>query len=132
MSWAGEMGRAGGKREREGFGEGAASGWLRRARTTREGSGGGWAAQADWATREGRGRAGPRQEGAGWAERGKREKERFFPFSLNLDEWFHNFNQSKQMHGSAWCSKQKKVFLGFYFTRDLKPNPAIMLEKIKA
>jgi hypothetical protein len=36
------------------------------------------------------------------------------------------------MHGSAWCSKQKKIFLGFCFTRDLKPNPAITLEKIKA
>jgi hypothetical protein len=59
--------------------------------------------------------------GAGWAERGgggKGEKGKFFPFSLNLDEWFfHNFNQSKQMHGSAWCIKQKKVFLGFTYTR---------------
>jgi hypothetical protein len=36
------------------------------------------------------------------------------------------------MHGSAWCSKQNKVFLGFCFTRDLKPNLATTLEKIKA
>jgi hypothetical protein len=28
------------------------------------------------------------------------------------------------MHGSAWCSKQKKIFLGFCFTQDLKQNPA--------
>jgi hypothetical protein len=27
-------------------------------------------------------------------EGGKRE-EKDFPFSLNLDEWFHNFNQPK-------------------------------------
>jgi hypothetical protein len=49
----------------------------------------GWAALASWATREGRG---------GWAERegdGGKRKEKYFPFSLNLDEWFHNFNQSK-------------------------------------
>jgi hypothetical protein len=54
----------------------------------------------------------------GWAERGggeeREEKKRFFLFLYFLDEWFHNFSQSKQMHGSAWCSKQKKVFLVFY------------------
>jgi hypothetical protein len=50
--------------------------------------------------------------------RGKGEKGKVFPFSLNLDEWFfHNFNQSKQMHGLTWCIKQKKVFLGFTYTR---------------
>jgi hypothetical protein len=45
---------------------------------------------------------------------------------------FHNFNQSKQMHGSAWCNKRNKVFQGFCFTQDLKPNLATTLEKIKA
>jgi hypothetical protein len=64
--------------------------------------------------------------------RGKEKKEKVFSFKIYfLDEWFHSFTQSKQMHGSAWCSKQKKVFLGFCFTRDLKPNLAITLEKIK-
>jgi hypothetical protein len=40
----------------------------------------------------------------GWAERGgggERGKEKIFLFLYFLDEWFHNFNQSKQMHGSA-------------------------------
>jgi hypothetical protein len=59
---------------------------------------------------------GPRARGRGsWAEREEGEKggkEKVFLFlkSIFLDECFHNFNQSKQMHGSAWCSKQNKVF----------------------
>jgi hypothetical protein len=55
----------------------------------RGGGNAGWAALASWVAREGRG---------GWAERegeGEKRKEKYFPFSLNLDEWFHNFNQSK-------------------------------------
>jgi hypothetical protein len=75
-------------------------------------------------------RASPRREGGaadaarprGWAackgRRGKRKKGKVFPFKIYfLDEWFHSFTQSKQMHGSAWCNKQKKVFLGFTYTR---------------
>jgi hypothetical protein len=71
--------------------------------------------------------AGPWQGGkggkAGWAvarlkgEEGEREKEKVFLFLYLLDEWFHSFIQSKQMHGLAWCNKQKKVFLGFTYTR---------------
>jgi hypothetical protein len=40
-------------------------------------------------------------------------------------------NQNKCMvrHGGV---NQNKVLLGFCFTRDLKPNPAITLEKVKA
>jgi hypothetical protein len=77
-----------------------------------------------WATRL----AGP--QGEKWE---KEKKEKVFSFKIYfLDEWFHSFTQSKEMHGSAWCSKQKKVFLGFCFTRDLKPNLSITLEKIKA
>jgi hypothetical protein len=71
----------------------------------------------------GRGRLG-RARGVSWAAAQARlkgeereEKKRFFLFLYFLDEWFHNFNQSKQMHGSAWCIKQKKVFLGFTYTR---------------
>jgi hypothetical protein len=39
-----------------------------------------------------------------------------------------SINQNKCMvrHGAT---NQNKVFLGFCFTRDLKPNPAITLEK---
>jgi hypothetical protein len=82
-----------------------------------------------WAARLAGPRAWPGRKG----RRGKEKKEKVFPFKIYfLDEWFHSFTQSKQMHGSAWCSKQKKVFLGFCFTRDLKPNLAITLEKIKA
>jgi hypothetical protein len=42
-----------------------------------------------------------------------------------------SINQNKCMvrHGAA---NQNKVFLGFCFTRDLKLNPAITLEKVKA
>jgi hypothetical protein len=80
----------------------------------REGGGeAGWADQAGWAAREGK----KKRLGRAWAERrgGGREKNKmFFLFSIFLDEWSHSFNQSKQMHGSAWCIKQKKVFLGFY------------------
>jgi hypothetical protein len=61
----------------------------------------GWAAQADWAAREGRRRAGPRQGEAGWAERGGGggRKRKGFPFSLNLDEWFSQFQSIKT---NAW------------------------------
>jgi hypothetical protein len=83
--------------------------------------------EAGWAALEGRGRLGRK------GRRGGREKKKVFPFSLNLDEqFFNNFNQPKQMHDSAWCRSQNKVFLGFCFTRDLKPNLAITLEKVKA
>jgi hypothetical protein len=50
--------------------------------------------------------------GGGWAERGgeggERKEKGFFLFSLNLDEWFSQFQSIKtKMHGSAWCSKPK-------------------------
>jgi hypothetical protein len=54
--------------------------------------------------------------GGGWSEmggEGEREKKKVFFFLksvFSLDECFHHFIQSKQMHGSAWCSKQNKVF----------------------
>jgi hypothetical protein len=66
--------------------------------------GGGWAALASWVAREERGWAGPKRGGRG---REKRKGFSFFPKIYFLDECFHNFNQSKQMHGSAWCSKPK-------------------------
>jgi hypothetical protein len=50
--------------------------------------------RASWATRGG--------GGAGWAERGgggKGEKKKGFPFSLNLDEWFSQFQSIKT---NAW------------------------------
>jgi hypothetical protein len=95
-----------------------------------ESGGGVIAARASRARGAGEGRLTP-----GWAarEEGGEKKEKVFPFKIYfLDEWFHSFTQSKHMHGSAWCSKQKKVFLGFCFTRDLKSNLAITLEKIRS
>jgi hypothetical protein len=65
-------------------------------------------------------RAGETRRGAGlWLGRqagptAGREGGRPAGFTISQ---FHNFNQSKQMHGSAWCNKQKKVFLGFTYTR---------------
>jgi hypothetical protein len=70
-----------------------------RGACAREAGGGCWAA----------GQAGLKGE-----EGGERGKEKIFLFLYFLDEWFHNFNQSKRMHGSAWCNKQNRVFLGFY------------------
>jgi hypothetical protein len=62
----------------------------------REGSGGGGSWAAKWAQS-----GGGKKGGAGWAERGGggREKRKGFPFSLNLDEWFSQFQSIKT---NAW------------------------------
>jgi hypothetical protein len=74
--------------------------------------GGGWAAEPAQCG-GGRGELGRARRGpTGPKKGGNEEKEKVFPFFKNLfflDECFHNFNQSKQMHGSAWCSKESKV-----------------------
>jgi hypothetical protein len=58
----------------------------------------------------------------GWAarlagpqgEEGEKEKV-FFLFKIYfLDECFHSFTQSKQMHGSAWCNNQSTTRVLFY------------------
>jgi hypothetical protein len=103
--------------------------------------GDGWAGWAQrgrgrgWAARPAHGGGGG---GGGWAGMGKEggegRRKRFFFFSkihFPLDESIHIFKQSKGMHGSAWCITQSKVFLRFCFTWDLKPKPAMTLEKIK-
>jgi hypothetical protein len=77
--------------------------------------------------------AGPRARGElgrrpGWAERGggeERGKEKIFPFyfsyfssNSSLECMIHKPSQSNnKMHDSAWCIKQKKVLLGFTYTR---------------
>jgi hypothetical protein len=61
----------------------------------REGRGG----KAGWAAREGEGAAGPRARGRGRlgrkGRRGGKREEKDFPFSLNLDEWFSQFQSNK-------------------------------------
>jgi hypothetical protein len=59
-------------------------------------TGGGWAARLagpPWGPQREGERGGGRLGRKG--RRGGKRKEKDFPFSLNLDEWFHNFNQSK-------------------------------------
>jgi hypothetical protein len=85
------------------WGEGG--GGVTAARGAREGSGGG-AAGPPRAQSGGGGKGGELGRRPGWAERGGREgreeKKRFFLFKIYfLDECFHSFTQSKQMHGSA-------------------------------
>jgi hypothetical protein len=75
-----------------------------------------------------------RAQGASWAaaqarlkgEEGRREeKKRFFLFyfscfssNSSLECMIHKPSQSNnKMHDSAWCIKQKKVLLGFTYTR---------------
>ena len=74
-----------------------------------------------------------RERKRGERERKRKRKKRFSLF-FEIRSFYMNafaLSNNQRMHSSAWCSKQKKVFLGFYFTRDLKPKPAITLEKIK-
>jgi hypothetical protein len=110
----------------------------RRAGLPRGGRGG-WAAGCRAGPRRerrgGNGQAatGPRARGElgrrpGWAERGggeeRERKKRFFLFyfscfssNSSLECMIHKPSQSNKMHDSAWCIKQKKVFLGFTYTR---------------
>jgi hypothetical protein len=82
-----------------GGGAAGPGGWLGR-RGAHSGKGRGW---GGWAAREGRGGLGRKGEEGG----GRKEKVFLFSKIYFLDECFHNFNQSKQMHGSTWCNKPK-------------------------